>query len=92
LILSIKWEFISIDNLIDLVHNFPLLRANKSFQKSFTKEMKRRLRDDVIESVPRKSYKYKANNKDTQPFLLTLSNALLKQKKDVSIIINTVPI
>eukprot|EP00826_Nyctotherus_ovalis_P028288 TRINITY_DN22363_c0_g1_i1.p1 TRINITY_DN22363_c0_g1~~TRINITY_DN22363_c0_g1_i1.p1 ORF type:complete len:217 (+),score=15.17 TRINITY_DN22363_c0_g1_i1:81-731(+) len=88
---NVRWEFISIESLLDIVNNFPLLRANKAFQAKFKKEMMRRLRNEVVQSMPRKSYKFQIDHKATQSFLFTLSNALLEQKTDLSLLINSLP-
>jgi len=92
LIENIKWESISINNLLDVTYNFPLLRINKDFQCKFKKEIKKRFKSNDIHEIPRKSYKYKVKERKEEEFLYVIGNALLEQREDISTIINNVHI
>ena len=87
LVENIIWEYISIDNLLDIVNNFPLVRQNKSFQKIFRNEILRRLDNREIQSIPRRCYKYQIVDDHTEPFIPKLIDALFDQKKELSSLI-----
>lgn len=88
LIENILWEYISIDNLLDVVDHFPMLRKNKAFQKLFKNEMQRRFDSREPFNPPRKCYKYQVHTNSSQPFLSVLTEAFFDPKKELSELIN----
>ena len=84
------WEYISIENLLDIVDNFPLLSKNEAFQNIFKNEILRRFQGREALTIPRKCYKYQINTEVSQPFFSLLVDALFDQKKELSKLVNKV--
>ena len=84
---NINWEYVSMYSLVDLTNNFPLLKTNKVFKKILSNEINRRLEGRENQLLPRRSYKYQTSEESTQPFVVTLTNAFLEQRDELSTII-----